>query len=155
MRRFLVVSMVCVMALAIAAPTFAIEVKWGGLWRTRLISQHDFVDIKNGKETDQGTSFPYIDHANRIDQRLRIYMDFISSENLKVVTRFESNATWGQAGRANSDRVIGSSGSGNIGADTGALVVKNAYVDFKIPQTPAGQGWCPGARSFRWLVGQR
>jgi len=139
MRRFLVVSMVCVMALAIAAPTFALEVKFGGLWRTRLISQHDFVNATAGEtrdNTDQFSSVPYMKHANRIDQRLRIYMDFISSENLKVVTRFETNASWGAAGRTNPDRVVTSSGSGNIGADSGALVVKNAYVDFKIPQTP-------------------
>ena len=228
MRRFLVVSMVFLLALAIAVPSFALELKWGGLWRTRVISQQAFTSYnyslkesttyattastsytnadgsysdpaktyyttagttnlvaadgddlamgvvpvivpldKNGKAVDrtkagwnklvdqnvsekaayakaQATqrSIAYKQHLNRFDQRLRMFIDFISSENLKVVTKFETNAVWGSAGSSTFSAVDGNkvytnnSGSGNVGADSGTLNVKNVYVDFKIPQTP-------------------
>jgi len=134
MRRFLTISLVCVLALAIAMPVFALEVKWGGLFRARVLSQHSFTNYPLSGAYDLGTgkAVPYTQHNNRFDQRLRIFMDFISSENLKVVTKFETNSIWGSAAQAFNSNT----GSGNVGADTGSLNVKNVYVDFKIPQTP-------------------
>ncbi len=41
MKRFLVPSLVIVLALLIAVPAFALEVKWGGLFRARVLSQSD------------------------------------------------------------------------------------------------------------------
>ena len=139
MRRFLVVSMVLLLALVIAVPAFALEVKWGGLFRARVISQHDFTAYSyaaNDLSMDKaavGTerSVNYTQHYNRFDQRLRMFIDFVSSENLKVVSKFETNAVWGGYAAPGT-----TTGSGNVGADSGALTVKNAYIDFKIPQTP-------------------
>ncbi len=42
MRKFLVPSLVIALALLIAVPSFALEVKWGGLFRARVISQSVF-----------------------------------------------------------------------------------------------------------------
>lgn len=136
MRRFLVVSMVCLMALAIAVPSFALEVKWGGLFRARVLSQHDFTSYSataNDLAQIYGSKqINYTQHLNRFDQRLRMFIDFVSSENLKVVTKFETNTVWGSQAQAYNSNT----GSGNVGADTGSLNIKNVYVDFKIPQTP-------------------
>ena len=49
-----------------------------------------------------------------------------------MVAKFETNSIWGSAAQAFNSNT----GSGNVGADTGSLNVKNVYVDFKIPQTP-------------------
>jgi len=178
MRRFLVVSTVLLLALAIAVPSFALEVKWGGLYRARVISQQAFtaynysaaetteytttspsagVYVTTSKNTLNATagddlsmyrttqaserSIAYTQHLNRFDQRLRMFIDFISSENLKVVTKFETNAIWGSTGAStvsylNGKAYTNNSGSGNVGADSGTLNVKNVYIDFKIPQTP-------------------
>ncbi len=134
MRRFLTISLVCVLALAIAMPVFALEVKWGGLFRARVLSQHSFTNypLNNFDTLLTGKAVRYTQHNNRFDQRLRLFIDFISSENLKVVTKFETNSIWGSAAQAFNSNT----GSGNVGADTGSLNVKNVYVDFKIPQTP-------------------
>ena len=144
MRRFLVLSVVVTLALLIAVPSFALEVKYAGLFRARIISQHDFtayaypgnpLGMSYAVTQPFGKQVGYNQHYNRIDQRLRMYFDFISSENLKVVARFEQQAWWG---RTATDQVPGAMnyGSGNVGADSGGLYMKNAYVDFKIPGTP-------------------
>ncbi len=46
MRRFLTVSAICLLALVIAVPSFAFEVKWGGLFRARVLSQADFTALQ-------------------------------------------------------------------------------------------------------------
>jgi len=153
--------MVCLSALVIAAPSFALEVKWGGLYRARVLSQADF----EGSGGDYGYGYPftgggslsattagvdlslpqyssakgvpYVQHNNRFDQRLRMYIDFVSSENLKVVTKYETQAVWGKTATAqNTNGGNANTGSGNVGADSGTLNVKNVYIDFNIPQTP-------------------
>ena len=44
MKRFLVPSLIIVLALLIAVPAFALEVKWGGLFRARVINQVNFTN---------------------------------------------------------------------------------------------------------------
>lgn len=72
------------------------------------------------------------DKNHFIDQRIRLYMTFIASENLKGVVKLEMGDTyWGRAaGRS------GAGSGGGIGADGVAVEVKNAYLDFAIPCTP-------------------
>jgi hypothetical protein len=138
------------LALLIAVPSFALEVKWGGLFRARVLSQSDFVGYGYptadlGAPQDPGKGITYATHVNRFDQRLRIYMDFISSENLKVVTKFETQSIWGRTNeQTNTNQGITTPGnvgsmnygSGNVGADSGYLTVKNVYASFNIPGTP-------------------
>jgi len=196
MKKFLVPSLVIVLALLIAVPAFALEVKWGGLFRARVLSQVNFADYAypandlsmirwspgfDGKgnpvpgttlvwipatkkyenlaaradgapvkafEIDPKTGLPNyipvpdtakersintIKHLNRFDQRLRMFIDFISSENLKVVTKLEANTVWGAYGNPGARNIVG---GGNVGADNNNLGIKNAYLEFKIPNTP-------------------
>ena len=79
MRRFLTISLVCVLALAIAMPAFALEIKWGGLFRARVLSQHSFTNYSAANDLGTGKAVNYTQHNNRCDQRLRIFIDFISS----------------------------------------------------------------------------
>jgi len=147
MRRFLIPTLVVALALLVAVPSFALEVKYGGLFRARVLNDHNFTDYgypnaalaypqataanANGTGIRAG-GVPYVPHMNRFDQRIRMYFDFISSENLKVVTRLEANSVWGAYGNPGARNVVG---GGNVGADNNNLGVKNAYVEFKIPNT--------------------
>jgi len=72
------------------------------------------------------------DNTNFVDQRIRLYMTFQASENLKGVVKLEMGDTyWGRAaGR------LGAGSGGGIGADGVSVEVKNAYLDFAIPCTP-------------------
>jgi hypothetical protein len=93
-----------------------VEHQFGGYWRTRL----DVMD--NGKGYDGETRYT-------IDTRTRLYYTAKFSDNLKLVNKFEVNATWGD------------SGYGDIGADgMGVWRIKNTYVDanFGVVNTKIG-----------------
>ena len=58
MRRFLIPSVVVVLALLIAVPSFALEVKYGGLFRARVLSDYNFT----GSGQNTGTyGWPAVD----------------------------------------------------------------------------------------------
>lgn len=132
MRRFLVISLIAFLAVAIAVPAMALEVKYGGLFRARVISQSYFADPPANFAYPPLTA-NVTPHYNRLDQRLRMFFDFVSSENLKVVTKLEANTIWGAWGQSGTNGRSNISGGGNVGADVNNLGVKNAYVDFRIP----------------------
>lgn len=113
MKRFMVMFVALLAIVAIAMPAFAVEFKYGGLFRLRWHSDNNL----------SGT--PGDDDQNYMDQRLRMYFTFIASENLQVVTKWEMDTQWGQ-------EVTG----GDSGADAIRLEMKNVYVDFNIPYTP-------------------
>jgi len=166
MKKYLTMVVAALAVAAVALPAYAFEVSWGGMFRTRIISDNYFtssdspnvpaytagsatsvpswygaysasggtyaidqktgaVKLSGGANTNgykAGTS----DHQNKIDDRARIYMYINASENLRVVTRFEVNNTWGDPGSG-----------GTPGADaTNQFRVKNVFVQFNIPQTP-------------------
>ncbi len=132
MKKVLVTMVVVLAALAIALPASAFEVKYGGLFRVRY----------QGNNNITGT--PANDNQNYIDQRLRIFFQFIASENLKVVTGLEFDTLWGGQG----DKV-------RYGhRDTINAELKHAYADFMIPCTPvrAKVGLQPIAFMQGWIV---
>lgn len=137
MKKFLIVAIALVALVAVTVPASALEVKYGGLFRARVISQSDFPSFNvalDDLEFSDRTGISQFDHLNRMDQRLRLFMYFIASENLRVVTKFEANTHWGDLGDGN---VFDVTGGGNVGADVNNFGVKNAYLDFAIPNTPA------------------
>jgi len=125
MKRYFVMAVAIVALLAVATPSFALDVKYGGLFRLRWESNDNVTD---GQDKKGGLYDDNIGSA--FDQRLRFYMYFIASENLRVVTKYEINTRWGQAPG-------GTSGGGWVGADaTSSIRVKNYYVEFNVPQVP-------------------
>jgi hypothetical protein len=86
----------------------AFESKFGGYWRTRMLTTIDMAG------TDAGS-------LSYVDTRTRLYYTAIFNENFKFVNKFEFNNTWGDS--------VG----GDIGADgMGILRIKNSYADFKL-----------------------
>ena len=132
MKKVLVTMVVVLAAVAIALPSFAFEVKYGGLFRTRYQANNNV------------TASPDNDNQNFVDQRLRIFFQFIASENLKLVTGLEWDTLWG----------------GNISKirfghrDAIDAELKHAYLDFMIPCTPvrAKVGLQPIAFMQGWIV---
>ena len=121
MKKYFVMLIALLAVVSIALPTFAVELKYGGMYRARLQSNDNVAD---GQDDDD-------DNQNYIDQRLRMYFTFVSSENLQVVTKWEADTRWG-------DETDGAlrHGGGDIGADAVNLEMKNVYIDFAIPTTP-------------------
>ncbi len=108
MKKIIASAVGIIMVGGVAVTTAsAFESKFGGYWRTRLISQSDF----NG--VDQSFF--------RVDNRTRLYYTAVFSEDFKFVNKFEHNTNWG-------DDV-----GGDIGADgTGIFRIKNSYADFNL-----------------------
>jgi hypothetical protein len=137
MRKGLVAVVAMMLVVAIAMPALAaVEFKYGGQFRVRWLNNDHF----DGTSVE-GTN----DNQNFLDQRLRMYFTFIASENLRVVTKFEVGDTiWGNAKgpwvwdpkKAAFVQNPRFGDTGRIGADAVAVEVKNAYMEFNIPQTP-------------------
>jgi hypothetical protein len=134
MKKYLMMTLAVLVAVAVAMPAFAVEFKYGGLYRLRYQSKdnlkdgHDKEYALGDEERDNGL---WDDNGNWIDQRLRMYFTFIASERLQVVTKWEADTLWG-----NETPGAGRHGGGDVGADATNLEMKNAYIDFMIPNTP-------------------
>ncbi|SFM65718.1 hypothetical protein [Thermodesulforhabdus norvegica] len=120
MRKYLVMLIALVAAVAIAVPSFAVEFKYGGMYRWRIHANENMKDANSDLD----------DTANWIDQRLRLYFTFVGSENLQLVTKWEADTLWGL------EKGAGRHGGGDWGADAVNLEMKNVYLDFMIPNTP-------------------
>jgi len=69
MKKAFLVMMALVLAVVLAAPVSATEFKYGGYWRSRIVSSDN---VQDGTDTLD-------DNYNRIDQRLRMYFYFVAS----------------------------------------------------------------------------
>jgi len=118
MKRYLIITVAVLVALAIALPAFALEFKYGGLYRLRWQSSDNITGLPS---TD--------DNQNYMDQRLRMFFTFVSSENLQLVTKWEVDTIWGNG---NNKFWTG----GGVGADSINLEMKNIYAEFNIPNIP-------------------
>jgi len=119
MKRLLIVLVALVAIFALVLPASAAELKFGGLFAQKFYStdnQH------NGNEKND-------DNTNWFYTRMRLYFDAVGSENLKAVSKFEIDDYWG-------DNRIGSlSADGGSNNDSAGLEIKNAYIDFIVPDT--------------------
>lgn len=126
MKKNLVVLVAVLAAVAVAMPAFAVDFKYGGLYRLRWQSNDNVAD---GQDKDKGTGFD--DNGNWFDQRLRMLFTFVASENLQLVTHWEADTLWGRESPG-----AGRHGGGDIGADATNLEMKNVYLEFNVPNTP-------------------
>ena len=115
MKRFALVALLAAMLFGLASGASATELKVKGnldvygLWSANL---RDFDSDKNDADNYFTT------------QRMRVYFDFVASENLKAVLGLEMNTDWGQGE------------GGDWGTDgTNYMKVKHAYMDFMVPDT--------------------
>jgi len=139
MKKHLMIFVVALVAVAVAMPALAaVEFKYGGQFRARWYIQDNVYD---GTDKPFSSGYNSDDNRNIIDQRLRLYFTFAASKNLQVVTKFEvGDSIWGQGGNAvgsTSQANIGHNIGANVGGDSIAVEVKNAYMQFNIPNTPS------------------
>jgi hypothetical protein len=94
--------------------------KVNGIWNTKAYA----VDNYDGYD-DTDDSYQYV------TQRMRMYFNFIASENLKLVYKNEIDFQWGDSA-FKTNRNDG----GGLGGDTVNLETKNIYLEFMVPDTP-------------------
>ena len=116
MKRFALVALVAAMLFSVVSSASATELKVRGnldvygMWSANL-NDHDS-DYKDG---DNYTT----------TQRMRVYFDYIASENLKAVLGFEIDTIWGD-------------GDADWGTDLNTgdeLEIKHAYMSFNFPDS--------------------
>ena len=108
------------MLMGIQTGAKAIDFKAQGEWLVGFgLSDATFVDKSDGKKTNSNDMFGAA-------QRVRIKLDAVASEALSGTVYFEiGTQDWGNAGDG-----------GALGADgTNVIKVKNAYIDWSVPET--------------------
>jgi len=94
---------------AFTVPATAVEHEFGGYWRTRMYNMTDFTGEDSGAADNQ-----------QADTRTRLYYTAVLSDEVKLVNKFEMDATFGDGTR------------GDIGADGQNFEVKQSYADFNL-----------------------
>jgi hypothetical protein len=114
MKKFYIFALAVFLVFAFTLPAAAVEHQFGGYWRTRFAAQQHFTGEDSINATDRDVSV--------VDTRTRLYYTAVLNDNLKLVNKFEMDATWG----------LGGVSYGDIGADGIAIEVKNSYADFNL-----------------------
>jgi hypothetical protein len=139
------------LVVAITVPAAALENEFGGYWRTRMVNEGHF----DGEKGDDANS-------RYVDTRTRLYYTAKINDNLKLVNKFEMDATWGESqfvapttyavldadGNPTGDTVTVNNPQkslyGDVGADGVRVEVKQSYADFNTGPV----NWTVGVQSF-------
>ncbi|MDD2364656.1 MAG: hypothetical protein PHN84_00685 [Desulfuromonadaceae bacterium] len=141
---------------ALSVPAMALENEFHGMYRLRgMMTNFENAGVANTAVVP-ATSVPVVDANGNIvvkntaakaattalkqdartttllEQRLRLQYTAKASDDLKLVTHFEVDSTWGDAAYANG-RGVG----GGMAADSVNLETKNVYLDYNCPLTGA------------------
>jgi len=151
MKKQLVVLSAAALVAAAAVPALAFENEFHGMYRLRA-NMTNFqaaglggIQNTSGVGTQVSATKALLAEDNHtytlFEQRARLQYIAKASDDLKLVTHFEVDSTWGDTAYNN-----GRGSGAGAGADTVNLETKNVYLDFKIPETPVHmklgiQGW--------------
>jgi hypothetical protein len=121
MKKFAVFAFAALLVLAFTVPATAeVEHQFGGYWRTRFYMNDDFTGLEKQNPDNN-------DNATLVDTRTRLYYTAVLNENLKLVTKFEIDSTWGRLGYEGDDAAAAE--LGDVGADGKDLEIKNTYAE--------------------------
>ncbi len=116
-KKILICALVAACVVAFTIPASALENQFGGYWRTRVYTQQNFTGEDETEASD----------VTQADTRTRLYYTAVINDNLKLVNKFEMDATFG---------MTAAGGRGDVGADDTSLEIKNTYADFTLTQIP-------------------
>jgi hypothetical protein len=136
MKKFAILALAVLLVAAFTVPASALENEFGGYWRTRFYQMGHF-DGEKGDATNY----------RLVDTRTRLYYTAKINDNLKLVNKFEMDATWGEsqyvapttydvvdAGGATIGTVTVKNPQKSLYGDPGAdgidVEIKNTYADF-------------------------
>ena len=121
MKKLAILALAAVLVIFFTLPAAALENVFGGYWRTRYFSQKYF----SGYDRGDRTGVPIIDDdgdvigeeraeddtIERADTRTRLYYTAKINDNLKLVNKFEMDATFGGGDSRGGCRARHTSGS--------------------------------------------
>lgn len=115
---------------AVSVPAFALENEFHGMYRLRAIMSN--YENSGSGVLHAGTAADPTPTLTVFEQRARLQYIAKASADLKLVTHFEIDSSWGDSAY-NNGRGIG----GGMAADTVNLETKSVYLDFNCPLTGA------------------
>ena len=121
MKRLFICLVALVAVFAMVMPISAAEMKVNGIWNAKAWHRDNYDGYD---DADDSVSY--------VTQRMRMYFNFIASENLKLVYKNEMDIEWGDSAGGSASRNDG----GGVGADAVQLETKNVYLEFMVPDTP-------------------
>ncbi len=129
MKKRLVVLSAAALTIAAAVPALAFENEFHGMYRLRAnmtnFQNAGIAPLLAPDSTRDTTVF---------EQRARIQYIAKASDDLKLVTHFEIDSSWGDTG---ANKAGGTRGTGaGVGGDTVNIETKSVYLDFNLPSTP-------------------
>ena len=126
--RLLVFGAAGALTAAMAVPAMALENEFHGMFGLRATNSNylngggtGYLNIVGDSKTTN----------NFVEQRARLFYSAKANDDLKLVTGFELDSTWGK----DSYTVDRANGGGALGADTINLETKWVYLDFNVPST--------------------
>jgi hypothetical protein len=134
MKKLSILALAALLVVAFTVPAAALENEFGGYWRTRFYQMGHF----NGEDNDAGT-------YRLVDTRTRLYYTAKINDNLKLVNKFEMDATWGGPDQSRAAAAAGNRGYGEMGADGANIEIKNSYADFNTGPV----NWTVGVQPYR------
>jgi len=120
MKRLFICLVALIAVFALVMPASAAEMKVNGIWNAKAWARDNYDGYD---DTDDSSQY--------VTQRMRMYFNFIASENLKLVYKNEIDMEWGDSGPQN-----GRNSGGGLGGDSVNLETKNVYLEFMVPDTP-------------------
>jgi hypothetical protein len=131
MKRQLIILIALIAVFAFVQPAFGVDLKFGGFFWTTWYATNNMKDGNSDNNDNLGSFF---------NTRMRLYFTAIAGENLRAVSKLELDANWGD-GRIGRVSIDGGSdgrndlGSAGNGSANSGFEIKNAYIDFTIPDT--------------------
>ena len=133
MKKQLVVLSAAAMVAAAAVPALAFENEFHGMYRLRAINSN-FENAGGGVLAKDAPSMTVF------EQRARLQYIAKANDDLKLVTHFEVDSSWGDAAYSTNGAAANNSfrgTGGGMGADTVNFETKNVYLDYNCPLTGA------------------
>ncbi|MDD2310101.1 MAG: hypothetical protein PHH91_11015 [Desulfuromonadaceae bacterium] len=124
-KKVATISVAAGALVAISVPAFAMENEFHGMYRLRAIMSN-YENSGGGVLSDNSSTL------TAFEQRARLQYTAKANADLKLVTQFEIDSSWGDASYAN-----GRGTGGAMGADTVNLETKHVYLDYNCPLTGA------------------
>jgi hypothetical protein len=126
MKRLLICLVALIAVFALVMPASAAEMKVNGIWNAKAYARDNY---DGDDDSDDSTQY--------VTQRMRMYFNFIASENLKLVYKNEIDFEWGDTRpSASTAGTRGRNDGGGRSGDTVNLETKNVYLEFMVPDTP-------------------
>jgi hypothetical protein len=144
MKKFAILALAALMVVALTIPASALENEFGGAFNTRFQSRNNYDGF------DRSTTYPGADdHDQNVQQRTRLYYTAKINDNLKLVNKFEMDATWGSATGSRAGGAATNRGYGQVGADGANIEIKNTYADFNTGPV----NWTVGTQGYNLFRG--